>query len=94
MNAEESGATVKESSKVEENKKKLNGYYEVEAEETETVDQAEEEESIHLNGNKNEENGEGMEHLNYQDDLHPEEEIKEEDPDSQKQVRILSVCCS
>lgn len=94
MNAEESGATVKESSKVEENKKKLNGNYEVEAEATETVDQAEEEESIHLNGNKNEENGEGMEHLNYQDDLHPEEEIKEEDPDSQKQVRILSVCCS
>ncbi|KAK2534223.1 Dcdc2 [Columba guinea] len=86
VNAEESGATVKESSKVEENKKKLNGNYEVEAEATETVDQAEEEESIHLNGNKNEENGEGMEHLNYQDDLHPEEEIKEEDPDSQKQV--------
>ncbi|KAM6277744.1 doublecortin domain-containing protein 2 isoform 2-T2 [Spheniscus humboldti] len=86
LNGEESGETVKERSEVEENKKKLNENYEDEAEGTENVDQAEEEELIHLNGKKNEENGEGMEHLNYQGDLQPEEEIKEEDSDSQNQV--------
>ncbi|XP_076186752.1 doublecortin domain-containing protein 2 isoform X1 [Aptenodytes patagonicus] len=86
LNGEESGETVKERSEVEENKKKLNENYEDEAEETENVDQAEEEELIHLNGKKNEENGEGIEHLNYQCDLQPEEEIKEEDSDSQNQV--------
>ncbi|XP_054046615.1 doublecortin domain-containing protein 2 isoform X2 [Rissa tridactyla] len=85
VNGEESGETVKERSVVEENKKKLNENDEDEAEETENVDQAEEE-LIHLNGKKDEENGEGMEHLNYQGDLQPEEEIKEEDSDSQKQV--------
>ncbi|XP_063181867.1 doublecortin domain-containing protein 2 isoform X1 [Chroicocephalus ridibundus] len=85
VNGEESGETVKERSVVEENKKKLNENDEDEAEETENVDQAEEE-LIHLNGKKDEENGEGMEHLNYQADLQPEEEIKEEDSDSQKQV--------
>ncbi|XP_050748338.1 doublecortin domain-containing protein 2 [Gymnogyps californianus] len=84
VNGEQSGETVKERSEVE--KKKLNENYEDEAEETENVDQAEEEELIHLNGKKNEENGEGMEHLNYQGDLQPEEEIKEEDSDSQNQV--------
>ncbi|XP_075349863.1 doublecortin domain-containing protein 2 [Mycteria americana] len=86
VNGEESGETVKETSEVEENKKKLNENYEDEAEETENVDQAEKEELIHLNCKKNEENGEGMEHLNYQGDLQPEEEIKEEDSDSQNQV--------
>lgn len=90
MNREESGATVKERSEVEENKKKLNGNYEDEADATETVDQAEEEELIHLNSKKNEENGEAMEHLNYQGDLQPEEEIEEEDPDSQNQVSVYS----
>ncbi|PKU31491.1 doublecortin domain-containing protein 2 [Limosa lapponica baueri] len=84
VNGEESGKTVKERSLVEENKKKLNENDEDEAEETENVDQAEEE-LIHLNGKKNEENGEGIEPLNYQGDLQPEEEIKEEDFDSQKQ---------
>ncbi|KAM6101779.1 doublecortin domain-containing protein 2 [Theristicus caerulescens] len=86
VNGEESGETVKERSEVEENKKKLRENYEDEAEETGNVDQAEEEELIHLNGKKNEENGEGMEHLNYQGDLQPEEEIKEEESDSQNQV--------
>ena len=86
MNGGQSGETVKERSEVE--KKKLNENYEDEAEETENVDQAEEEELIHLNGKKNEENGEGMEHLNYQGDLQPEEEIKEEDSDSQNQVSV------
>uniref|UniRef100_A0A8C8BKD3 Doublecortin domain containing 2 n=1 Tax=Otus sunia TaxID=257818 RepID=A0A8C8BKD3_9STRI len=91
VNGEESGETVKERSEllkkeVEENQKKLNENYEDETEETENIDQAEEEELIHLNGKKNEENGEGMEHLNYQSDLHLEEEIKEEDSDSQNQV--------
>ncbi|XP_052660149.1 doublecortin domain-containing protein 2 isoform X2 [Harpia harpyja] len=85
VNGEKSGETVKERSEVEENKKKLNYNYEYEAEETENVDQAEEEELTHLNGKKNEEDGEGMEHLNYQGDLQPEEEIKE-DSDSQNQV--------
>ncbi|XP_069665315.1 doublecortin domain-containing protein 2 isoform X1 [Haliaeetus albicilla] len=85
VNGEKSGETVKGRSEVEENKKKLNYNYEYEAEETENVDQAEEEELTHLNGKKNEENGEGMEHLNYQGDLRPEEEIKE-DSDSQNQV--------
>ncbi|XP_014796363.1 PREDICTED: doublecortin domain-containing protein 2-like [Calidris pugnax] len=85
MNGEESGETVKERSLVEGSKKKLNENDEDEAEETGNVDQAEEE-LIHLNGKKDEENGEGMEHLNYQGDLQPEEEIKEEDFDSQKQV--------
>ncbi|KAM6210479.1 doublecortin domain-containing protein 2 [Sarcoramphus papa] len=84
VNGEQSGEIVKERSEVE--KKKLKENYEDEAEETENVDQAEEEELIHLNGKKNEENGEGMEHLNYQGDLQPEEEIKEEDSDSQNQV--------
>ncbi|XP_049679653.1 doublecortin domain-containing protein 2 [Accipiter gentilis] len=85
VNGEKSGETVKERSEAEENKKKLNYNSEYEAEETENVDQAEEEELTHLNGKKNEENGEGMEHLNYQGDLQPEEEIKE-DSDSQNQV--------
>ncbi|XP_032854718.1 doublecortin domain-containing protein 2 isoform X2 [Tyto alba] len=85
-NGEESGETVKERSEVEENKKKLNENYEDEAEETDTVDQAEEEELTHLNGKKNQENGEGMEHSNYQGDLQPEEEIKEENSESQNQV--------
>ncbi|KAM6141436.1 doublecortin domain-containing protein 2 [Phoenicopterus ruber ruber] len=84
VNGEESGETVKERSEIEENKKKLNENYE--AGETENVEQAEEEKLIHLNGKKNEENGEGMEHLDYQGDLQPEEEIKEEDSDSQNQV--------
>lgn len=75
---------------MEENKKKLNENYEDEAEGTENVDQAEKEEVIHLNGKKNEENGEGMEHLNYQGDLQSEEEIKEEDSDSQNQVSVYS----
>lgn len=89
MNGEKSGETVKERSEAEENKKKLNYNSEYEAEETENVDQAEEEELTHLNGKKNEENGEGMEHLNYQGDLQPEEEIKE-DSDSQNQVSVYS----
>lgn len=87
MNGEKSGETVKERSEAEENKKKLNYNFEYEAEETENVDQAEE--LTHLNGEKNEENGEGMEHLNYQGDLQPEEEIKE-DSDSQNQVSVYS----
>ncbi|XP_040442926.1 doublecortin domain-containing protein 2 isoform X1 [Falco naumanni] len=86
VNGKESGETVTGRSEVEENKKKLNESYEDEAEETENVDEAEEEELIHLNGKKNEENGEGMEHLNYQGDLQPEAEIKEEDSNSRKQV--------
>ncbi|XP_075562072.1 doublecortin domain-containing protein 2 [Pelecanus crispus] len=86
VNGEESGETVKGRIEVEENKKKLNENYEDEAEETVNVDQAEEEELIHLNGKKKEENSEGMEHLNYQGDLQLEEEIKEEDSDSQNQV--------
>ncbi|XP_009473672.1 PREDICTED: doublecortin domain-containing protein 2 [Nipponia nippon] len=86
LNGEESGETVKERSEVEENKKKLNENYEDEAEETENVDQAEEEKLMHLNGKKNEENGEGIEHLNYQGELQPEEEIKEKKSDSQNQV--------
>ncbi|XP_074754015.1 doublecortin domain-containing protein 2 isoform X3 [Athene noctua] len=86
VNGDESGETVKERSEllkkeVEENKKKL-----YETEETENINQAEEEEPIHLNGKKNVGNGEGMEHLNHQGDLHPEEEKKEEDSDSQNQV--------
>ncbi|XP_066179924.1 doublecortin domain-containing protein 2 isoform X2 [Sylvia atricapilla] len=85
VNEEESGETVKERIEVEENKKKLNENYEDEAGETENVDQAEEKELIHLNGKNNEENGEGMEHLNYQGDLQSEEETKE-DSDSQNQV--------
>ncbi|XP_066179915.1 doublecortin domain-containing protein 2 isoform X1 [Sylvia atricapilla] len=86
VNEEESGETVKERIEVEENKKKLNENYEDEAGETENVDQAEEKELIHLNGKNNEENGEGMEHLNYQGDLQSEEETKE-DSDSQNQDR-------
>ncbi|KAM6087269.1 doublecortin domain-containing protein 2 isoform 2-T2 [Chlamydotis macqueenii] len=86
VNGEESRETVRERSEVEENKKKLNYNYEGEVEETDNVDQAEEEELMHLNGMKNEENGEGMEHLNYQGDLQPAEEIKEEDSDSHNQV--------
>ncbi|XP_054673219.1 doublecortin domain-containing protein 2 isoform X2 [Grus americana] len=86
VNGEESEETIKERREVEENKKKLNENYEAEAEETENVDQAEEKELIDLNGKKNKERGEGMEHLNYQGDLQPEEEIKEEDSDSQNQV--------
>ncbi|XP_037236412.1 doublecortin domain-containing protein 2 isoform X2 [Falco rusticolus] len=85
VNGKESGETVTGRSEVE-NKKKLNESYEDEAEETENVDEAEEEELTHLNGKKNEENGEGMEHLNYQGDLQPEAEIKEEDSNSRKQV--------
>ncbi|KAM4907970.1 doublecortin domain-containing protein 2 [Sylvia borin] len=85
VNGEESGETVKERIEVEENKKKLNENYEDEARETQNVDQAEEKELIHLNGKNNEENGEGMEHLNYQGDLQSEEETKE-DSDSQNQV--------
>ncbi|KAM6350417.1 doublecortin domain-containing protein 2 [Podargus strigoides] len=81
VNGEESWETVKERSELEENKKKLNGNYEDEAEETENVDQAEEEELIHLNGG----NVMEAEHLKYQGDLQPEEEIKE-DSDSQNQV--------
>ncbi|XP_026699291.1 doublecortin domain-containing protein 2 isoform X3 [Athene cunicularia] len=86
VNGDESGETVKERNEllkkeVEENKKKL-----YETEETENINQAEEEEPIHLNDKKNVENGEGVEHLNYQGDLHPEEEKKEEDSDSQNQV--------
>ncbi|XP_064522101.1 doublecortin domain-containing protein 2 [Pseudopipra pipra] len=85
VNREKSGKSVKERSEREENKKKLNENFEGEAAETENVDQAEEEELIHLNGKNNEEDGEGKEHLNYQDDLQPEEEIKE-DSGSQNQV--------
>lgn len=89
MNGEESGETVKERIEVEKNDKKLNESYENEAGETENVDQAEEKELIHLNGKNNEGNGEGMEHLNYQGDLQPEEEIIE-DPGSQNQVSVYS----
>ncbi|XP_005481835.1 doublecortin domain-containing protein 2 isoform X2 [Zonotrichia albicollis] len=85
MNGEESGETVKEKIEVEKNENKLNENYEDEARETENVDQGEEKELIHLNGKNNEGNGEGMEHLNYQGDLQPEEEIKE-DSGSQNQV--------
>ncbi|KAJ7405933.1 Doublecortin domain-containing protein 2 [Pitangus sulphuratus] len=85
MNGEKSGESVKERSEGEENKKKLDENYEVEAKETENVDQVEEEELTHLNGKNNEEDGEGMEHLNYQGDLQPEEEIKE-DSGSQNHV--------
>ncbi|XP_059333717.1 doublecortin domain-containing protein 2 [Ammospiza nelsoni] len=85
VNEEESGETVKEKIEVEKNENKLNENYEDEAGETENVDQAEEKELIHLNGKNNEGNGEGMEHLNYQGDLQPEEEIKE-DSGSQNQV--------
>lgn len=89
MSGEESGETVKERIEVEENKKKLNENYEGEAGETQNVDQAEEKELIHLNDKSNEGNGEGMEHLNYQGDLQPEEEIKE-DSGSQNQVSVYS----
>ncbi|XP_009698961.1 PREDICTED: doublecortin domain-containing protein 2-like, partial [Cariama cristata] len=85
LNGEESGESVKERSEVEENRKKLNENYEDEAEETENVNQTEKGELTYLNGKKNEENGEGIEHLNYHGDLQPEEEIKE-DSDSQNQV--------
>ncbi|KAM4792065.1 doublecortin domain-containing protein 2 isoform 1-T1 [Cyanocitta cristata] len=85
VNGEESGKTVKERIEVEENKKKLNENYEDEAGETQNIDQAEEEKLTHLNGKNNEGNGEGMEHLNYEGDLQPEEEIKE-DSGSQNQV--------
>lgn len=90
LSRDESGETVKEKSEVEENKKNLNENYGDEAEAAENYDQAEEEELTHLNGKKNEENGEGMEHLNYQGDLRHEEEIKEEDYDSQNQVSVYS----
>ncbi|XP_032935088.1 doublecortin domain-containing protein 2 isoform X1 [Catharus ustulatus] len=85
VNGEESGETVKERIEVGENKKKLNENYEDEAGETQNVDQEEEKELIHLNGKNNEENGKGTEHLKYQDDVQPEEEIKE-DSVSQNQV--------
>ncbi|XP_056341434.1 doublecortin domain-containing protein 2 isoform X2 [Oenanthe melanoleuca] len=83
-NGEESGETVKERIEVEENKKKLNENYADEAGKTQNVDQAEEKELIHLNGKNHEGNGEGIEHLKYQGDLQPEEEIKE-DSGSQNQ---------
>ncbi|XP_010129790.1 PREDICTED: doublecortin domain-containing protein 2, partial [Buceros rhinoceros silvestris] len=86
VNGEEGGETVKERSEVGKNRMKLSENYEDEAEETENVDQAEEEEPTHLNSEKNEENGEGMEHLNYRGDVQPEEEIKLGDSDSQNQV--------
>ncbi|XP_064299778.1 doublecortin domain-containing protein 2 [Phalacrocorax carbo] len=82
------GKEIGERSEVEGNKKKLNENYKYEAEETENIDQAKEEEFIHLNGKKNDRNGEGMEHLNYQGDPQPEEEIKEEESDSQNQKRL------
>ncbi|KAM9387893.1 doublecortin domain-containing protein 2 [Phaethornis superciliosus] len=85
MNGEESGETGKKRSQVGKNKKKLCENYETEAEETENVDQAEEAAHNHLNGKKNEENVGGMEPLNYQGDLKPEEEVKE-NSDSQNQV--------
>ncbi|TRZ11835.1 hypothetical protein HGM15179_015272 [Zosterops borbonicus] len=85
VNGEESGETIKERIEVEEDKNKLNEKYEDEAGETLNVDQAEEKELIHLNDKNNEGNGEGMENLNYQGDLQPEEEIKE-DSGSQNQV--------
>lgn len=88
MTGEESGETIKERIEVEKNEKKLNENYEDEAGETQNVGQAEEEEPIYLNGN-HEGNGEGMEHLNYQNDLQPEEERKE-DSGSQNQVSIYS----
>ncbi|XP_039568137.1 doublecortin domain-containing protein 2 isoform X2 [Passer montanus] len=84
VNGEEGGETVKERIEMEKNEKKLNENYEDEGE-TQNVDQAEEKELIHLNGKNNEGNGEGMEHLNYQGDLQPEEEIKE-DSGSENQV--------
>lgn len=89
MNGEESGETVKKRTEVEENKKKLNENYEDEAGETQNVDQEEEKELIHLNGKNNEENSKGIEHSKYQDDVHPEEEIKE-DSVSQNQVSVYS----
>ncbi|XP_037985391.1 doublecortin domain-containing protein 2 [Motacilla alba alba] len=85
VNGEESGETGKERIEVEKNEKKLNENYEDEAGETQNVDQVEEKELIYFNGKNNEENGEGMEHLIYQGDLQPEEEIKE-DSGSQNQV--------
>uniref|UniRef100_A0A8C3RBW1 Doublecortin domain-containing protein 2 n=1 Tax=Cyanoderma ruficeps TaxID=181631 RepID=A0A8C3RBW1_9PASS len=85
VNGEESGETVKERVEVEENKKKLNENYEDEARETQNVGQTEEKELFHLNGKNSEGNSEGMEHLNYQGDLQPEEEIKD-DSGSQNQV--------
>ncbi|XP_071409263.1 doublecortin domain-containing protein 2 isoform X3 [Pithys albifrons albifrons] len=78
VNGEESGESVKEQSEVEEDKKKLIENYEDEAEETENADHAEEEQPIHISGKNSEENGEGLEQLNYQGDLQPEEEIKED----------------
>lgn len=90
MKEEENGETVKERSEARENRTKLSENYEDEAEETGNVDQAEEEELTHLNGKKNEENGEGMEHLNYRGDVQPEEEIKVGDSDSQNQVSVYS----
>lgn len=89
MNEKESAETVKERIEVEENKKKLNENYEDEGGETQNVDQAEEKELIHLTGKNNEGNGEGMEHLNYQGDLQPEEEMKV-DSGSQNQVSVYS----
>ncbi|XP_064017148.1 doublecortin domain-containing protein 2 [Pogoniulus pusillus] len=83
VNAEENGENV--NSEVEENKIKLKENDEDETQETENVDHAEEEKHSHLNGKKNEENGEGMQRFNYQSGLQPEEETKE-DPDSQNQV--------
>ncbi|KAM6298932.1 doublecortin domain-containing protein 2 [Aegotheles albertisi] len=86
LNGEESGETVAERSEVKEKQKKLNENYEDETYKTENVDHTKEEELTHLNSKKNEENGERMEHLNYQGDLQPEEEIKEEHSNSQNQV--------
>ncbi|XP_030121439.4 doublecortin domain-containing protein 2 isoform X1 [Taeniopygia guttata] len=85
VTGEESGETIKERIEVEKNGKKLNENYEDEAGETQNVGQAEEKEPIYLNGKNHEGNGEGMEHLNYQNDLQPEEERKE-DSGSQNQV--------
>lgn len=90
VNGEESGKTVKERIEVEKNKKKLNEKNEGEAGETQNVDQAEEEELTHLNGKNSEGNGEGMERLNYQGDLQPEEEIKE-DSGSQNQGLFFQI---
>ncbi|XP_003640800.3 doublecortin domain-containing protein 2 isoform X2 [Gallus gallus] len=83
VNGEESGETVTKSNREGENKNKLNGNYE---HETENVDQAEEEDLIHLNGKINEENGEGMEQMNSQEDLQHEEDVKEDYSGSQNQV--------
>lgn len=87
VNGEESGETVTKSNREGENKNKLNGNYE---HETENVDQAEEEDLIHLNGKINEENGEGMEQMNSQEDLQHEEDVKEDYSGSQNQVSIYS----